>query len=165
MEQSASNETAARLLVHPRILAIDLGDRRMGLAVGDELQITAHGLPTAERRNKREDLNYIKSLAKKHAAGLIVLGHPLNMDGSRGPAAEKAERFAAAIEKHVGIPVKLWDERLTTVEADELLRQAGMDHEERKQRVDQMAARLILQSYLDAERLKRDRHAAREKHV
>jgi len=154
MEQSATNETRAR------VLAIDLGDRRIGLAVGDELQITAHGLPTAERRNKREDLNYIKSLVKKHAAGLVVLGHPLNMDGSRGPAAEKAERFAAAIEKHVGIRVKLWDERLTSVEADELMRQAGMNRDERRQRVDQMAARLILQSYLDTERLRTDRRSA-----
>ena len=160
MEQSATHETAERILAPARILAIDLGDRRIGLAVGDALQITAHGLPTVERRNKREDLNYIKSLAKKHDVGLILLGHPINMDGSRGPAAEKAERFAAAIERHIGIPVKLWDERLTTLEADELLRQAGMKHEERKQRVDQMAARLILQSYLDAERLKTDRRAA-----
>ena len=159
MEHSATNETAARM-VPARILAIDLGDRRIGLAIGDALQITAHGLPTAERRNKRDDLNYIKSLVKKHEASLIVIGHPINMDGSRGPAAEKAERFAAALEKHIGIPVELWDERLTTVEAGELLRQSGMNREERKQRVDQMAARLILQSYLDTERLRRDRQSA-----
>jgi putative holliday junction resolvase len=139
-----------------RILAIDLGARRMGLAVSDTLGIAANGLPTAERRNKREDMNYIKSLVKKHTAGFILLGHPLNMDGSRGPAAENAERFATALEKHIGVPVKLWDERLTSVEADDLMRQAGLDHQERRQRVDQMAARLILQSYLETERLKAD---------
>ena len=78
MEQVTS--PARDVALQPRILAIDLGERRMGLALSDPLHITAQGLPTAERRNKREDLNFIKSLLKKHEAGLIVLGHPLNMD-------------------------------------------------------------------------------------
>lgn len=142
-----------------RILAIDLGERRMGFAVSDPLHITAQGLPTAERRNKREDMNFIKSLLKKHGAAQIVLGHPLNMDGSRGASAERAERFATALEKHLGTPVALWDERLTSVEAHHLMRDAGLGGAERSRNVDQMAATLLLQNYLEAARLRADMQA------
>lgn len=150
-------ESSALPIPQARILAIDLGERRMGLAISDPLHIIAQGLPTAERRNKREDMNFIKSLMKKFEAGKILLGHPLNMDGSHGPSAERAERFAAALEKHLGLPVELWDERLTSVEAHHLMRDAGLGHQERGRNVDQMAATLLLQNYLEAERLKADR--------
>ena len=150
MEPSTRTETLTR------VLAIDLGERRMGLALSDPLHITAQGLPTAERRNKREDMNFIKSLAKKHDAALIVLGHPINMDGTRGASAERAERFAAALEKHLGLRVELWDERLTSVEANHLMRDAGLDHSQRGRNVDQMAATLLLQNYLESERMKAD---------
>ncbi|MSO19327.1 MAG: Holliday junction resolvase RuvX [Acidobacteria bacterium] len=139
---------------HARILAIDLGERRMGLALSDPLHITAQGLPTAERRNKREDMNFIKSLLKKHAASLVVLGHPINMDGSHGPRAEHAERFAASLAKHAGVRVELWDERLTSVEAHHLMRDSGLGHQQRGKNVDQMAATLLLQNYLESERMK-----------
>lgn len=152
-------ETTNAIAVQPRILAIDLGERRMGLAISDPLHITAQGLPTAERRNKREDMNFIKSLMKKYEAGQIVLGHPINMDGTHGPSAERAERFAAAIEKHLGMRVELWDERLTSVEAHHLMRDAGLGHEQRGRNVDQMAATLLLQNFMDAERIRREASA------
>ena len=154
MEHLSTTATPTRELT--RILAIDLGERRMGLALSDPLHITAQGLPTAERRNKREDLNFIKSLLKKYSAALIVLGHPINMDGSHGPKAEQAVRFAAALEKHTGVPVELWDERLTSVEANHLMRDAGLAHHERGRNVDQMAATLLLQNFLEAERMRAD---------
>jgi putative Holliday junction resolvase len=131
----------------------------MGLAMSDPLRIIAQGLPTAERRNKREDLNFIKSLVKKHSVGQIVLGLPINMDGSRGPSAERAERFAAALTKHIGISVVLCDERLTSVEAHHVMRDAGLAHRERSRNVDQMAASLLLQSYLEAARIQADHQA------
>jgi putative Holliday junction resolvase len=154
METSGTNQ-------YQRILAIDLGERRMGLALSDPLRITAQGLPTAECRNRREDMNFIKSLVKKHDVCLIVIGHPLNMDGSRGPAAERAERFAAALTKHIGMDVQLWDERLTSVEANRLMRDAGLRHQERGRNVDQMAAALLLQNFLETERLRADARTVR----
>lgn len=135
-----------------RILAVDLGARRMGLAVSDPLRITAQGLPTAERRNKREDMNYLKSLIRKFEVGLVLIGHPLHMDGSHGLAADAAARFAAALARHTGIEVQLWDERLTSSEANRLMRDAGVDPRRRASHVDQMAASLLLQNFLEAGR-------------
>ncbi|HWP85886.1 MAG TPA: Holliday junction resolvase RuvX [Terriglobia bacterium] len=135
-----------------RVLAIDLGDRRMGLAISDPLGLTAQGLPTAERRNRREDMNYIRSLVRRHGVRRVVIGHPINMDGTAGPRAEAARNFAARLAKHLGIDVVLWDERLTSVEAGRLLRQAGLGAEQRAQAVDQVAAVLLLENFLEARR-------------
>jgi putative pre-16S rRNA nuclease len=135
-----------------RILAIDPGERRMGLAMSDPMRIAAQGLPTVERRNRREDMNYLKSLARKHGVRLIVVGNPINMDGSAGPSSEAAREFAAKLQKHVALEVRLWDERLTSVEADRALRESGLSYEERARSVDQMAAVLLLESYLEAHR-------------
>ena len=115
-----------------RILAIDLGERRAGLALSDPLGLTAQGLPTAERRNKREDLNFLRGLARRHEVSLIVVGNPLNMDGSEGPQARKARAFAAEIAERLGIAVVLWDERLTSVEAHAMLDESGMDKAKRR---------------------------------
>jgi len=124
----------------------------MGLALSDPLGFTAQGLPTVERRNKREDLNYLKSLARKHEVALVVVGNPINMDGTVGPQSDAAREFAAALEKHLGLPVRLWDERLTSVEANRVLRESGVGHADRARSVDQVAAALLLQSYLEAQR-------------
>ena len=135
-----------------RVLAIDWGERRMGLALSDPLGLTAQGLPTAERRNKREDLNFLRSLVRRHEVSLIVVGNPLNMDGSEGPQATKARAFAAEVAERLGVEVTLWDERLTSVEADAMLDESGLDKVKRRGRVDQLAATILLQSYLDARR-------------
>jgi putative Holliday junction resolvase len=143
-----------------RVLAIDLGAKRLGLAVSDPLRIAAQGLPTAERRNRREDLNYLKSLAKRHEISLIVVGHPVNMDGSEGTQALAARQFAERLRKHLGDlvrEVRLWDERLTTVEANRVLREAGLSAAERAKAVDEVSAVLLLESFLDAERDKAER--------
>ena len=143
-----------------RVLAIDLGERRMGLAVSDPLRITAQGLPTVERRNRREDMNYLKSLARKNEVGLIVIGDPINMDGSVGPQSQAAREFAAKLERHLDQAVLLWDERLTTVQANRVLREGGLRHEERSRSVDQVAAVLLLQNFLDSEHIRRQREQA-----
>ena len=136
-----------------RVLAIDLGERRMGLAVSDPLGLTAQGLPTVERRNRREDMNYLKSLARRHGVSAIIVGNPINMDGTAGPQSEAARQFASRLERHVELPVQLWDERLTSVEANRVLREGGLDHEDRARAVDQVAAVLLLQNFLEAKRL------------
>jgi putative Holliday junction resolvase len=135
-----------------RVLAIDLGDRRMGFALSDPLGLTAQGLPTAERRNRREDMNYIKSLVKKNGVGAILMGDPVNMDGSIGPRSQAARAFAARLQDHVGVEVLLRDERLTSVEATRILRETGGDTSRSGGSVDQVAAMLLLQEYLDAQR-------------
>ena len=133
-----------------RILALDLGKRRIGLAISDPLGITAQGLPNIERRNKRADLAELGALAREREVGLILLGNPINMKGTEGRQSAWVRDFAEAIEKHLGLPVKLWDERLTSVEAGRVLRQSGISIERRAAAVDRLSAVILLQSYLDS---------------
>jgi putative Holliday junction resolvase len=146
-------EASAQLGKPGRVLAIDLGDRRMGLALSDPLGLTAQGLPTVERRNRREDMNYLKSVARKNAVSTIVLGNPLNMDGSQGPQSAEAVEFASKLQKHLNLEVRLWDERLTSVEANRLLREAGLGPEQRAKSVDQVAAVLLLENFLETQKI------------
>ncbi len=133
-----------------RILALDLGKRRIGLAISDELGITAQGLPTLERRNKRVDLAVLGALAREREVTEILMGNPLHMSGAAGRQSQWAQEFAGALEKYTGIPVRLWDERLTTVEASRVLRQSGISIEKRAAAVDRLSAVILLQSYLDS---------------
>jgi len=135
-----------------RILAIDLGEKRVGLAVSDPLGLTAQGLPTLARRSKRRDLNYLKSLARRYEVSLIVVGNPLHMDGSEGRQSEKARAFAAELQEHLGLEVRLWDERLTSVEASRVLREAGAGASARREATDRMAAVLLLDHFLETQR-------------
>ena len=141
-------------------MAIDPGPKRMGLAVSDPLGITAQGLPTMARRNKKQDLNFLKSLVRQYGVSLIVLGNPLRMDGSEGAQSEKAQDFARQLEQHLrdqnlGVTVRLWDERLTSVEATRVLRQSGAGTAERGKAVDRIAAVLLLETFLDSQRQSR----------
>ena len=132
-----------------RVLALDLGKRRIGLAISDELGITAQGLATLERRNKRVDLAVLASLIREHGVTQLLMGNPLHMSGREGRQSAWVQEFAGALEKHTGIPVRLWDERLTTVEASRVLRQSGISIEKRAAAVDRLSAVILLQSYLD----------------
>lgn len=134
------------------VLGIDLGERRIGVAVSDPLGVTARPAAVVEHTSLAEDVACVGKLAAQRKAERIVVGFPWNMDGSTGPAARKARRFANALRRHLGLDVVLWDERLTTVEAEEALAAAGRRREERGETIDKAAAAVILQRYLDAQR-------------
>jgi putative holliday junction resolvase len=133
-----------------RILALDLGKRRIGLALSDPLGLTAQGLPTLERKNNRTDFAALTRIAGRYEVTAFLMGHPLNMSGDAGRQAEWAREFAEELERRTGLPVTLWDERLTSVEAGRVLRGSGISIEKRAQAVDRLAAVLLLQNYLDA---------------
>jgi putative Holliday junction resolvase len=136
-----------------RILGLDYGSRTCGVAICDPLGITAQGLETIVRKEEnklRRTLARIEELVAEYGVEKIVLGYPLNMNDTAGPRAEKTVLFKEQLERRTGLPVILQDERLTTVEAEEMLIEAGVRRENRKQYVDKVAAALILQAYLDA---------------
>jgi putative holliday junction resolvase len=133
-----------------RILALVVGLNRIGLAISDELGITAQGLSTLARRNKRADLAALGTLARERGVTRILMGNPLHMSGTAGRQSEWAREFAGALERYTGLPVKLWDERLTTVEASRVLRQSGISIAKRAAAVDRLSAVILLQSYLDS---------------
>jgi putative holliday junction resolvase len=133
-----------------RILALDLGKRRIGLAISDPLRITAQGLPNLVRTNKREDLAALQELIREREVGLILMGNPINMGGNEGRQSAWVREFGEALEKRTGLPVRLWDERLTSVEAGRVLRSSGISIEKRAAAVDKLSAVILLQSYLDS---------------
>ena len=131
-----------------RILAIDYGSRRMGLAVSDLLGITAQGIDTLQRRNKRTDFARLGGIIRQYNVQEIVLGYPLRMSGEAGTQSQKVAEFAEELRQRFGLPVHLWDERLTSAEANRLLKEAELSIQKRAQAVDRMADVLILQSFL-----------------
>jgi putative Holliday junction resolvase len=139
-----------------RLLGMDVGARRIGLAVSDPLGITAQGIETLERRNKRTDFAILERVIRRYEVGEIVVGYPLRMSGSTGNQSEKMAAFAEELRRKFALPVHLWDERLTTAEAHRILDQTGMSTRRRGEVVDQMAAVLILQSFLEARTHNRD---------
>jgi putative pre-16S rRNA nuclease len=139
-----------------RVLGMDVGARRIGLAVSDPLGITAQGIETLERRNKRTDFAILERVIRRYEVGEIVVGYPLRMSGSTGNQSEKMAAFAEELRRKFELPVHLWDERLTTAEAHRVLDQTEMSTRRRSEVVDQMAAVLILQSFLEARSHKRD---------
>ncbi|HET9318021.1 MAG TPA: Holliday junction resolvase RuvX [Vicinamibacteria bacterium] len=134
-----------------RVLGLDVGDRRIGVALSDETGVLASPLSTLQRVGPRKDLKAIVALVREHGAGAVVVGLPYNLDGTIGPQAEKVRAFAEALEPAVKVPVRFWDERLTSVEAEEILAEREVPWQRRKGLVDQVAAVLILQGYLDAQ--------------
>ena len=132
-----------------RILALDLGKRRIGLALSDEMKMTAQGLPTLQRRNNRADLAALARIVKEKGVSRVLIGNPLHMSGDAGSQSESARQFGDMIARHTGLDVKLWDERLTTVEASRVLRSSGIGIEKRAKAIDQLSAVILLQSYLD----------------
>ena len=132
-----------------RVLAVDYGDSRIGLAVSDVLGIIASPVGTVKSSGMRGDIDTIASKAKELGAETIVIGLPLNMDGSEGVRAEKTRKLASILEKVSGLEVQLIDERLTTVSAERVLDEAEMKWDKRKKVVDTISAQIILQTYLD----------------
>ena len=135
-----------------RIIGLDFGSKTVGVAVSDELLITAQGIEIVRRKSEnklRQTLARIEELIKEYNVEKIVLGFPKNMNNSEGERCEKTLEFKEMLERRTGLTVELWDERLTTVAADNLMMEAGIRRETRKEYVDQIAASFILQGYLD----------------
>ena len=131
-----------------RVLALDVGKRRIGLAVSDELRITAIGIPTLQRTRIRADLQQLKEVIEQRGVATLLVGKPLHMSGDESRQSEYTREFAERLAEFVGRPVIYWDERLTSAEAERLMRDDGASLERRKKAVDQLAAILLLQSYL-----------------
>lgn len=132
-----------------RILALDYGRRRIGMAVSDDLGLTAQGLVTFERSTIRDDLRRLTELAAARNISLIVIGDPLHMNGKQGRQSEQVREFAGRLAERTGLPVKLWDERWTTVVAQRVLRESGISSRKRARAVDRLAAVLLLENYLE----------------
>ncbi len=132
-----------------RILALDHGSKRIGVAVSDETRTIAQPLEYIPAGPFADFLARLRQLIREKEIGLILVGLPRNMDGSYGPAAEKVQTFVAALREAVVVPVKTWDERLTSAQANRVLIQGGVRRDKRKEKVDQTAAAILLQSYLD----------------
>lgn len=132
-----------------RVIGLDLGDKTIGVAVSDGLGITAQGLTTVLRRSNSKDMEALKAYIDEYEAGEIVVGLPKNMDGTLGPQADKALAFAEKLKAEFGLPVVLYDERLTTSLVQRALIEADVSRAKRKKVVDMLAAQVILQGYLD----------------
>jgi putative holliday junction resolvase len=135
-----------------RIMGLDIGDRRIGVAISDGLGLTAQPVFTLHRSNPREDIRSIARLTRKHEATAIVAGLPLHMSGDLSPQAQKSQAFAQELAERTGLALYFWDERLTSHAAHEILDVSGFGTTGRKAVIDQVAAVLILQGFLDAQR-------------
>jgi len=133
-----------------RIMGLDVGDKTIGVAVSDELGWTAQGVETIKRESKEKDLTRLIEWIERYQVAEIVVGLPKNMNGTIGPRAELCLSFAKFLEERTSLPVRMWDERLTTVAAEKMLISADVSRKKRKTVIDKMAATLILQGYLDA---------------
>ncbi len=140
-----------------RMMGLDYGSKTVGVAVSDLLGVTAHGVETITRKEEdklRRTLARIEELIGEYQIGTLVLGYPKNMDDSIGERAKRTEQFRDMLVRRTGLPVILWDERLTTMEANEILIESGVRREDRKRVIDKIAAVLILRSYMDSVREK-----------
>ena len=132
-----------------RILAFDFGEKKIGIAVSDALNITAQSVGVIERRGIKNDIKKIQDLVREYEAVKLIVGLPLNMDGTKGKSAKLAIDFAEAVKKETQIDVEMIDERLTSAQGERIFLEADMSREKRKKNIDKIAAQLILQNYLD----------------
>lgn len=151
-QASATQSTPEPGRGHPagRVLGLDVGSRRIGIAVSDPLGITAQGLETLQRRNKRQDFAALDRIVREYGVRQIVVGLPLRMSGAEGTQSDKMQVFAEDLRKRFRLPIHLWDERLTSAEANRLLRETELSIEKRAKAVDRMAAMLILQGWMES---------------
>ena len=133
-----------------RVLGLDVGSRRIGIAVSDPLGITAQGLETLQRKNQRHDFEQLGQIIRQYDVKELVVGLPLRMSGAEGTQAGKMQAFAEELRRRFHLPVHLWDERLTSAEANRLLRETDLSIAKRGKAVDRMAAVLILQSWMES---------------
>lgn len=136
-----------------RIMGLDYGSVTVGVAISDSMQLTAQPVEVIQRKSEnklRRTLARIEELVEEYEVGLIVLGLPKNMNNTLGERAEETKEFQEMLQRRTGLEVVLWDERLTTMESERILQEGGVRRENRKERIDWMAATLILQSYMDA---------------
>ena len=133
-----------------RIMALDHGTRRIGVAVSDETKTIATPMEFIPAESMGQVVERLQQILREKEIELILIGMPRNMDGSYGPATEKVKEFIAALQPHITTPIKTWDERLTSVMANRALLQGNVRRDQRKQKVDKMAAAILLQSYLDS---------------
>jgi len=139
-----------------RILGLDFGTKRIGVAMSDELLLTAQGLDTIQRKELERDLALIKGIVDSNGVNEVIVGLPLNMNGTYSEKTKEAVLFVGELEKTISVPVKTWDERLTSMQADRAMLEGDMSRAKRKKLSDKLAAQIILQSYLDSR--KRDRY-------
>ncbi|MGO9591110.1 MAG: Holliday junction resolvase RuvX [Candidatus Acidiferrales bacterium] len=132
-----------------RILALDYGRKRIGLAVSDELRLTAQPLKTLARKNRAEDVRRLREICREQGVARIIVGHPVHMTGEAGPMAEEAARFAARLKKELGIEVELLDERLTSWEAEQTVAGTRSPRGRDRAALDDVAAAILLREYLD----------------
>jgi putative holliday junction resolvase len=133
-----------------RVLGLDVGSRRIGIAVSDPLGVTAQGLETLQRKNKRHDFEQLGQIIRQYDVKELVVGLPLRMSGAEGTQAGKMQEFAEELRRRFQLPVHLWDERLTSAEANRLLRETDLSIAKRGKAVDRMAAVLILQGWMES---------------
>jgi len=144
------NSGASDISRKPRVLGLDVGSKTIGVAISDPLGITAQGLETIRRKNKRLDFQQLARLVEAYEVSEIVVGYPLRLSGAEGTQSQKMQGFAEELRKKFGLPVHLWDERLTSSQANRVLREAELSIQKRGAAVDRMAAVLILQNWMEA---------------
>jgi putative Holliday junction resolvase len=142
-----------------RTLALDLGKKRIGLAISDELGLTAQGLETLERKGRRDDIEALRKLAVSKGVTRFLVGDPLHMSGTPSRQGDYTREFAAELERKTGLPVEFRDERWTSREAERTIRGEGVANASRKATIDRLSAVILLQSFLDAANLERDRES------
>ena len=132
-------------------MALDIGDKNIGVAISDSMLLIAQGKPTLKRTSPEADIERVRTLVQENEVHKIVIGKPLHMDGRPSPQSRKTAKFARKLQQATQIPVVLWDERLTSFAAEQHLEEMGLDWRKRREHVDKIAAMLILQSYLDGQ--------------
>ena len=133
-----------------RVMALDVGDKTIGVSISDALLLTAQARPTIQRKDLEKDIESLRRLVEENEVHEIVVGHPLHMDGRESRQSQKVARFAGELHKKLDIPVVFWDERLTSFAAEQHLEEMGLNWRKRRQHVDKIAAMIILQNYLDS---------------
>lgn len=137
-----------------RILALDVGEKNIGVAISDELGWTAQALPSLRRQTKDRDTCAIANIVEEKCVTGIVVGMPVSLDGSLGKKAREVAGFVEDLKRRLSLPIKVWDERFTSVQAERVMLEADLSRKKRKKKIDQLSAQLILQSYLDAKNVR-----------